>query len=111
MTILMKASLRGLRNIVSLLIDRGANLDLVAQAKSKLTVSGTALLFAVLSGHLPIVKLLLSAGADVNIRDNVTHATSLSPYLTSLSTREIVHPYTMRLTIKIGLVLGFYCIV
>lgn len=80
MTVLMNASIRGLNVVVTSLIDHGANLDLIARSNSKRRTAGTALLLAVIHNHLTIVKLLISAGADVNIPDHV----STMNYLPSL---------------------------
>ena len=63
-TALIWASSRGHRETASLLLDRGADINL------KNNDGETALMEASSSGHTEIVSLLLDRGADVNVKDN-----------------------------------------
>ena len=54
-------------DIVLLLLEHGANLDLVGEGRDRKTESlPSPLLHATMEGHMEIVKLLLEHGADVN---------------------------------------------
>lgn len=59
----MKASFKGHYDIVVLLIEENAIIDLKSKQRR------TALSFAVESGHLEVVKVLLLAGANALITD------------------------------------------
>jgi len=60
----MVASLNGYTEIVKLLADNGAELDL------KSSDGSSALIFASQNGNAEIVKVLLERGADPNLKDN-----------------------------------------
>ena len=60
----MVASLNGHKDVVELLADNGAKLDL------KNDDGATALIFASQHGNAAIVKLLLEKGADPELKDN-----------------------------------------
>ena len=60
----MKASQRGLREVVQALIAEGAEVN--AKAKD----GRTALMWASQKGHRDVVQALLAKGADVNAKDN-----------------------------------------
>ena len=63
-TILMSAARRGNPEIVKLLIDSGADINIRG------SISGvTALMVAVGWGHTEIIKLLIDNGADINIKN------------------------------------------
>ena len=68
-TALMTAARTGKADAVTLLLDRGANVNAKDAAHAQ-----TALMWAVLENHADIVKLLLARGADVNAQTTVTHA-------------------------------------
>ena len=68
---LMVAAIQGKREIALALIDRGAEVALVDEIKSR-----TALHFAAKCGHAEIVADLLRRGADANAPDR-THKTAL----------------------------------
>ena len=59
-TALIAATSKGHKDLVSLLLDRGANVNVVGN-------DTTALIAAVQGGHKDIVSLLLDRGADVNV--------------------------------------------
>ena len=63
-TDLMAASLNGHTEVVELLADNGAELDL------KNDDGATALIFASRHGNAEIVKLLLEKGANPELKDN-----------------------------------------
>jgi ankyrin repeat protein len=66
-TALMTAARTGNVEAVTLLLDRGANVNAKDVVRSQ-----TALMWAVTEGHAAIVKLLVTRGADVNARTNIT---------------------------------------
>lgn len=61
-TALIKASQKGYPEIVKLLIERGAKLDIQRND------GGTALHMAAQNGHAEIIKLLIEGGANLNLR-------------------------------------------
>lgn len=61
-TALMRAALRGHREVVESLIGGGADLDHTAKYHL------TALMLAVLNGHTDVVRLLVEAGANLGVR-------------------------------------------
>ena len=63
-TALMEASWHGKLEVVCLLLDMGASVDLCPK---KLGYS--ALLYTSQQGHLEVVRALLEGGADVNLQD------------------------------------------
>ena len=64
MTDLISASYKGHTEIVSLLLDRGVDVNMMNN------YGDTAIVLASSEGHTEIVSLLLDRGADINIRDN-----------------------------------------
>ena len=60
---LIKASEKGLTNIVKWIIDAGADVNTQNQ------IWWTALMYASFNGHKDVVKLLLDNGADVDAKD------------------------------------------
>jgi hypothetical protein len=60
-----------IHGLVQWLLDRGAN----ANARSSIGSRGTALHSAAWNGNLPMVKLLVAAGADIDVRDEEHHNT------------------------------------
>ena len=74
-TVLMQAAGKNRIEFVRELIQRGAKVDTLSKAPSEYTGS-TALIWAVREGHIEMVKLLLEAGADVNLHDP-KHASAL----------------------------------
>lgn len=62
MTLLMHASAAGSCESARLLIDRGADVDIVSPS------GWTALMIASVQGHADVVRMLLDAGADPTIR-------------------------------------------
>jgi uncharacterized protein len=68
-TPLMLAISYGYEETVRLLLDRGADPNVVAEGSSP----GTPLMVAVHFGHRRIVTLLLARGASVNLRDGTTY--------------------------------------
>ena len=65
MTALMFAALNGMHDVVKLLVDKGADVNLRSNKHRE-----TSLMYAAGKGHLDIVKMLLDKGADVNLRSN-----------------------------------------
>lgn len=63
-TVLMEASVRGNLEAMKLLLEKGANIDMVDQD------GWTALMGATVQGSLEPVKLLLEHGADVNAKNH-----------------------------------------
>lgn len=63
LTALMIGARAGHIEVVEILIDAGADIDLQNQR------GRTALMFASSRGHLDILKLLVSKGADINLKD------------------------------------------
>jgi ankyrin repeat protein len=53
-------------------------------------IGNTSIIFAAANGHTEIVKLLLDAGADVNMKNNVRKILDIVVYWDSPN-REIVH--------------------
>jgi ankyrin repeat protein len=64
-TLLMQASGLGYNGIVTLLLDRNADLEIGTDLNG-----ATALMLAAIEGHLTTVKLLLDRGADINKRNS-----------------------------------------
>lgn len=62
-TALMQASLAGLEEVVTELLDRGADVNAKSQEEQ------TALMLAADAGALEVVKLLLAKGADAKAKD------------------------------------------
>ncbi len=62
---LMHAAYYGCTNIVRLLINHGADINI-----SNYNYKNTALMYAVEKGHKDIVELLIASGADVNAKNN-----------------------------------------
>lgn len=62
-TVLMEASVRGNLEVMKLLIERGADINLTDKD------GWTALMGATVQGHLESVSLLLKQGAEVNTRN------------------------------------------
>ncbi len=62
-TILMEAAVRGNLKVIKLLLDKGANIDMVDQD------GWTALMGATVQGRTEPVRLLLEHGADVNAKN------------------------------------------
>ncbi|AFM27021.1 ankyrin repeat domain-containing protein [Desulfomonile tiedjei] len=62
-TILMEAAVRGNLEVMKLLLDKGANIDMVDQD------GWTALMGATVQGRIEPVRLLLEHGADVNAKN------------------------------------------
>jgi ankyrin repeat protein len=60
----MLASLNGHTDVVKLLLDRGAKIDL------QRSDGATALIVAAQNGHEEVIKILLERGADRGIKDN-----------------------------------------
>lgn len=63
-TPLIFASRYGFKDIVSLLIDKGVDINL-----KSIINNTTVLMHASIGGHLDIVKMLLDAGANINEKD------------------------------------------
>ncbi|MBI3440696.1 MAG: ankyrin repeat domain-containing protein [Proteobacteria bacterium] len=61
-TALMKAAMGGNNDIITLLLERGADIDLQNRGNDR----ATALMYAVLFDHKDTVMLLLDKGADIN---------------------------------------------
>lgn len=80
-TILMEAAVRGNLRIMSLLLERGANVNMADKD------GWTALMGATVQGRMESVKLLLEHGADVNAK-NLNGETALA-MATSMKLREI----------------------
>ncbi len=70
-SVLQVASQRGRKEVVTLLLERGAKVDLEDKEGS------TALMAAAYNGHVDIVEILVDAGADVNHK-NMADETALS---------------------------------
>ena len=66
------ASLKGNKEIVQILLDNGANIDLRATNKDK----ATPLAWAAFFGQKDVVSLLIGAGASINVLD-ANHGTPL----------------------------------
>ena len=56
-------------------------------------VNATPLMLAAYNGHSSIVELLLSKGADPNLRDNVSHLISGGVVLSAVQDGDTVHDY------------------
>ena len=74
-TPLMIASKHGVKNIVQILLDAGANLNIVhtggSIAGSLSCENKSALVYAISEGHIEVVKTLLQRGANVHINCGV----------------------------------------
>jgi ankyrin repeat protein len=70
LTALLRAASRGHRKVVKLLLDKGADPNLLT------TWGTTALIRAAGEGHTEVLKLLLDFGADPNLKDS--HGTALA---------------------------------
>ncbi len=69
-TALVKASRFGYADIVQLLIDAGAQLNVHYKSLHRWDSWGTPLMAAAEEGHVPVVAALLAAGADKHLYDN-----------------------------------------
>lgn len=82
-TALMVASYKGHANIVSMLLDRGADVNAKTINETILGYNhyrsgSTALVFAIKRGHTEVVQILLQNGADVNDRDDDSNTVIMS---------------------------------
>jgi len=69
-TPLLVAALRGHREVVDVLIGRGANIEARDGLKRLRRAFGrTAIMYAAINQHLSVVKLLADSGADINARN------------------------------------------
>lgn len=71
-TPLMGAASRGRTDLVKMLLDRGADVDMVTLDQD------TALMWACQEGHIEVVKMLLDAGADIHVREIIFGDTAIT---------------------------------
>uniref|UniRef100_UPI001008D9E7 ankyrin repeat domain-containing protein n=1 Tax=Longirhabdus pacifica TaxID=2305227 RepID=UPI001008D9E7 len=69
MTPLMQAAEKGNTEVVSYLLQKGANKDLQQAPKAYQSSQSSALMFAVYEGHKDTVQVLLDAGVNVDLQD------------------------------------------
>eukprot|EP00300_Choanocystis_sp_HF-7_P011332 c17415_g1_i4.p1 GENE.c17415_g1_i4~~c17415_g1_i4.p1 ORF type:complete len:146 (+),score=25.66 c17415_g1_i4:32-469(+) len=80
MTPLMNASMLGQTNILKVLIEYGADLNVKGKGGM------TALMYAAFQNHVEVVQLLIASGADVTIRSDVSQPPKLKKKQTTITT-------------------------
>lgn len=71
-TPLMGAASRGRTDLVKMLLDRGADVNMFTIDQD------TALMWACQEGHIEVVKMLLDAGADIHVRECIFGDTAIT---------------------------------
>ncbi len=74
---LIEAAIKGRNDMVRLLLDGGANPNVLGGVEAQGLVCTYALMEAAANGHQDMVRLLLDNGADINVTGGYTYATAL----------------------------------
>jgi ankyrin repeat protein len=103
---LLDASEYGHLELVSLLVDRGANVNYVRPHEAQdYRIHASPLHLACKSNHLAVVSHLLSLGADVHLRINPVSQSDLLRLAGLLSLTlsvPVSHPVSLSLSLSLG---------